>query len=344
MIEPAGAVGSRGTLLLKRLAGLALAGLLLARPQAAAQGAQAAMAQWYASVAPALFPFMALMPMLTGDDAAGIYERLLGGVTRALFGLPGAAAPALVIGAIAGSPAGVAAARRVAARSGMNRGQLLRLAASVCGLSPAFLIGGVGVGMLDSPAAGHLLLRSQLGGQVLMAALLRGAWRDAREPAPPFAGPADEQPVRVAVSTVLTVCGYMALFGALARAAATLTGPAVGGALLCALDAPSGARLVSQLPLDTTVRLVALSALCGFGGVCVGVQNRAVLKGCGMRSASFWALRLIAAALNAALTAAQLRLLPPKASVPALDPLRTAALAAAILAIPVVVRMRKTIS
>ena len=42
------------------MGGLAAAALLLARPEAAADGARAAMAQWYHAVAPSLFPFMAL--------------------------------------------------------------------------------------------------------------------------------------------------------------------------------------------------------------------------------------------------------------------------------------------
>ena len=53
---------------LKWLAGLAAMALLLSSPQDAARGAARAMAQWHASVAPALFPLLALMPH--GSDYA----------------------------------------------------------------------------------------------------------------------------------------------------------------------------------------------------------------------------------------------------------------------------------
>ena len=73
--------------------GLLLMALLLSRPQAAAQAAARAMAHWYAAVAPSVFPFLALMPLLTCREAARVYERALGRAMGALFDLPGAKSP-----------------------------------------------------------------------------------------------------------------------------------------------------------------------------------------------------------------------------------------------------------
>lgn len=323
----------------KWIAGLALAGLLLARPGEASAGALAAAERWRVAVAPAIFPFLALLPLLTGDEAAAVYRRLLGGWMDRLFGLPGAAAPALVIGMIAGSPAGTMAARRVAGRSGMTRGQLHRLAAALPGFSPAFLLGGVGAGLLGSAAQGAVLLRAQVLTQLTLLALLRRAWRNRAEPVPPPGEAEESQPVRAAALAVVGVCGWMALFGALAGAARSLAGPAAD-ALLCLMDVPSGAGTVCALPLPGEARLVLLAALCGSGGACVGMQNLSALKGCGMRPAEYFTARLPAAALCAGFTALQLRLgdLPP---LPLRPPLPVSALAAAALACPVLVKMRK---
>ena len=49
--------------------GMALAALLLMEPEAAALGALNAMLCWAQTVAPAMFPFMALLPLLTGPAA-----------------------------------------------------------------------------------------------------------------------------------------------------------------------------------------------------------------------------------------------------------------------------------
>ena len=324
----------------KWLVGAALSALLLSRPEAAADGAARAMAGWYRAVAPALFPFMALLPLLTCEEAACAYEALLGRATSALFRLPGAAAPALVIGMVGGSPAGALAARRLAAQAGMTQGQLRRIAVSAAGLSPAFLLSGIGAGLLGDVGSGWVLLRAQLGTQLAMALLLRHAWDDCADPVPAGDARADAAPVRGAVLAVLGVCGWMALFGALASAARAWIGDAAD-ALLCLLDLPSGAGIVAALPMDPARRLALLSAMCGFGGACVGAQNLAALKGCGLSPAAYFALRAVAAAVSAALTLAQLRLPVLLSGRAAPPPMPAASLAAVALAVPVLRALRR---
>lgn len=332
----------------KWVGALALAALLLARPREAALGAAQAMARWADTVAPAVFPFLALTPLLTCEEAAQAYQRLLGGATERLFRLPGAAAPAMVVGMMAGTPAGVVAARGVAARSGMSRGQLHRLAVACVGFSPAFLVGGVGEGMLGSAALGWRLALSQLLTQITMLLLLRRAWRGRLQPVADAGPVRGEAPVRGAVLAALTIGGYMALFGALARAAGSIAGGVAGGALLCLLDAPSGARLLSALPLPIEARLVLLSALCGFGGLCLIAQCSGALRGCGLGAAECVALRALAGAIGAGYTLLlwRWRGVRPGALLDAAraNPLAVGGLCASLLAIPVLLRIKKSIS
>lgn len=333
---------------LKWLGGLALMALLLSRPQAAARGALQAMAHWYAAVAPALFPFLALMPLLTCGEAVAAYERLLGPAMKALFGLPGGAAPAVVAGMLGGMPAGALAARRVAARSGMDRGQLYRLAAAFSGFSPAFLVGGVGAGMLGSAAMGWKLLEAQVMSQILLALLLRRAWRGETGPVPPAPDAEEAQPVRAAVGAVLGVCGYMTLFGVLTAVAATFVGEAAAERLLCLMDVPSGALRIAGAALSDGEKLMALAALCGFGGMCVAAQGMAALKGCGLSATEYVSVRVLAAAVNAGCMAALLK--APAGGAAALagalrrSPLALAALAASLLSFPVLAKIKKSIS
>ena len=331
----------------KFLSGLALAALLLSAPQAAALGAARGMAQWYASVAPALFPFLALMPLLTCDEAATVYELLLGRAMRALFDLPGSAAPALAVGMIAGSPAGAVAARRIAARSGMDRGQLQRLAVAGAGFSPAFLVGGVGAGMLGSAALGWRLLLGQLLTQLTLLVATRRLWRDRVQPVEPLPEVAEASPVRSAVLVALTICGYMALFGALTGALRAWIGRGASNALLCLLDVPSGARLLAASGVEARIVLPLLAGMCGFGGICVAAQNLRALKGCGIPAGEYLAARLLAAGLCAGFVALMARFDGPVClpfDAVRQNPLAAAALVACALSVPVLVKMRKSIS
>lgn len=282
--------------------GMALAALLLMEPEAAALGALNGMLCWAQTVAPAMFPFMALLPLLTGPAAARACKKLLGRPMRALFRLPGPAAGALAAAMLGGSPAGALAARRV---PGIRQGQLRRLGAAAAGLSPMFLVGGVGAGMLGSADLGRVLLRSQVGAQLALLLLLRGAWKDADEVLSPEPEAAAAPPLRSAVLAILTVGGWMALFGALGQAARRVLGERADG-ILCLVDVVTGAERVAQLPVDGRTRMLLLAALCGFGGVCVGLQNLAILREAGMKTVQYFAARLLAASLCALLTAAQL--------------------------------------
>ena len=331
------------------LFGLALMALMMSKIQAAAGGAALAMAYWYTTVAPSLFPFLALMPLLTSREACRAYGHLLGGVMEKLFGLPGAAAPAMVVGMVSGAPAGAIAARNVAAETNMNQGQLNRLAMVSSGFSPAFLVGGIGGGMLGSVALGWRLLEAQLLTQLTLALLLRRAWRDRDQPIPGVSEMAAEgRFMRGAVMTLLTICGYMALFGALTRVIGEYLGPDPANVVLCLLDVPSGARLVTSAAIMDELRLPVLSAMCGFGGICVIAQSLSALKGCGIGVVEYTSVRVMAGAISAVymllLNHSSTKGAGRWAALAHGKPLEMAALIAVAMAVPVVVAIKKSVS
>ena len=333
---------------LKWLGGLAAMALLLSKPQAASRGAAEALVRWYASVAPALFPFLALMPLLTCGEAVGVYEKLLARPMRACFRLPGAAASGMIVGMAAGTPAGALAARNVAAGVGMDRGQLQRLVAGITGFSPAFLVGGIGVGMLNSAALGWKLWEAQLLTQILLLILLRGAWKGRAQGVEAVGDAFDDRPVRGAVMGILTICGYMTLFGALAGALGEWVGQGPADILVCLLDVPSGALRITRLAVPEEIRLILLAGMCGFGGMCIIAQSLGALKGCGVGAGAYVAVRILAGTIEAGCMALLLKL--PRLEVGYIiepfreKPLAAAMLIAAIMACPVLAKQIKSIS
>ena len=291
---------------LKSACAMLLAAALLLWPETALNAAREAMYVWYKSVAPALFPFMTLMPLLTAPGAACIWERMLGGLTQRLFALPGAAAPAVAIGMIAGSPAGAHAAVRICSSAGMNTAQLERVVCCTGGFSPAFLITGVGAAMLGRPEDGRMLLEAQLMAQTALLLLTR-SWRAGRPLTPSETGE-DADPVRTAVTGVLGVCGYMMLFNIAAAMLTRLIGsPEAGLAVLCLLDVPSAAGVVSVLSIRREAKLVLLAALTGFGGLCIAAQNLEAVKKTGIKPGKYLAAKAAQAALTAGFMAVRLR-------------------------------------
>ena len=261
----------------KLLGALGLVFLLLLWPAEALSAAQGAMRTWAGSVGPSLFPFLALLPMLTSPAARCAYARALGWLMRPLFRLPGSAAPALLIGLLAGSPAGALAVERVS--EGLPRGEARRLGLMCAGVSPVYLVGGVGAALFGSAAMGLWLALAQAAGQLLLGVALRGRFAEDAETLPVFPEREREAPVRAAVGSVLQVCGYMALFSVAAAMAAKLLGGAAGDLLLYIADMPSGLARAAQ----TGAPWALAGAVAGFGGLCIAAQNMAVLRQLGAR-------------------------------------------------------------
>jgi hypothetical protein len=254
----------------------------------------------------------------------------------------------MIVGMAAGTPAGALAARNVAAGAGMDRGQLQRLVAGIAGFSPAFLVGGIGVGMLNSAALGWKLWGAQLLTQIMLMTLLRGAWKGRAQGVDAVGDAFDDRPVRGAVMGILTICGYMTLFGALAGALGEWVGQGPADILVCLLDVPSGALRLSRLAVPEEIRLILLAGMCGFGGMCIIAQSLGALKGCGVGAGAYVAVRVLAGTIEAGCMALLLKL--PRLEVGYIiepfreKPLAAAMLIAAIMAGPVLAKQIKSIS
>lgn len=277
------------------IAAALLLGILI-RPNAAVAGAQCAMRVWCTSVAPALFPFLALMPVLTGPEACAAYNSLLSGPMRRLFHLPGAAATAALIGMIAGSPGGAIAVCRIARSGGLRASEARRIALAVIGVSPAYLMLGVGFGLYGSMSLGLALAAIQLCIQLALLWLLRGVLPERKEELPALVdAPIRSDGMRGAVESVLVICGYMVLFGTIGSVVASFIGANVGLAVLLTADLPSGlAELAARsFPGKMLIQGVAI----GFGGLCIAAQNLDALRGIGVRATEYLAVRGVAAGL-----------------------------------------------
>lgn len=243
---------------------------LVMYPEACAAAARGAMNTWATAVAPALFPFAAVMPFITCDEARYVYNRIFGRITGSLFGLPGAAASAIVAGMLSGSPAGALAVARVAEAEGLTKGQTARLAGIACGVSPVYLISVLGVSLNGSAIMGWRLAGAQLAAQVVAGIMLRKLNGGGEEVGACVNNMNTDRPVAAAVNAALRVCGYMVLFSVGIK----LGEMALGQGLLrvaAFIDLPSGAGYCNDG--------VVLAAAAGFGGVCICAQNMAVLRG-----------------------------------------------------------------
>lgn len=268
--------------------------LILVFPQAAADGARKAMRAWYETVAPALFPFLMLMPLLTGEEACGIYEKLFSKLMQRLFALPGTAAPTVAIAMISGSPGGAIAIRRMADSGKLENGDINRMAMALCGLSPGYLVMGIGQELFGSVSLGWKLAGIQAVVQLFMLAASRKL-RFAPVIYRPTESLQNAGGIKLAIESILAVCGYMVFFGAVSSAITMILGNRLGTYLLMIADLPGGSAALAEV--EGRGRIIIQCAGLGFCGMCIGFQNMDALKGMGISWKNYLAGRVAAAVL-----------------------------------------------
>ena len=234
---------------------------LLLRAETTMTAAAAACRLFVTAVLPGLFPYMVISLML-----ASRVKRLRPGLVQ-------------VLGWGGGSPAG---ARLIPLCQGVTRRDQVRLAVSCATMSPMFLLGTVG-GWLQSSWAGAVCLISVIAGGWLAGEIARLCSR--REPAGPLQagaggslealsfGSAVEQSAR----TMLLVCGTMVMLRVFAALAAEILPNGLILPVTTLLEVTTGTSAIATLPLPLALRAALIAGACGFGGMAILLQNRAVL-------------------------------------------------------------------
>ncbi len=269
--------------------------LIFIRPREAVEGAQRAMRMWYQGVAPAMLPFLVLMPMITAPEACIAYRKIFSGIMHRLFHLPGTAAPAVIAAMISGSPGGAAIIYEMKSAGEISDSDAARIALAVSGVSPAWLVLGVGCGMLGSKAAGLKLAAVQAAVQLFLLKLLEKVKIETVREIRQLQRVSQGRPMWSAAETVISVCGYMAVFGAYGNVLSSFIGEKAGIVMMSVLDLPSGAGMIAGKNFPG--QMAALGAAVGFGGICIAAQNMERIRNFGIGWREYLTVRVSAAAV-----------------------------------------------
>lgn len=337
---------------------LAAALALITLPQETGEAAREGLTLCYHVVIPSLFPFFILSSLLVELGLASALGRALEKIMRPLFGVGGAGASALALGLVGGYPVGARTTLELYQIRQCSREEAERLLCFCNNCGPAFLLGVVGTGVFQDPAAGLLLCAVHIASALLTGTLFRlirpiAKGQKRAHPAPVVrtasAPAAFTGSIKGAFSSTLNICAFVVCFTVIIRLL-TATGVLLRlAALLGGLLAPLGfspdwaLRLLGgMLELTTGVtalagtgrlagRMALASFLLGWGGLSVHCQTAALLEGSGLRMGGYLAGKLLHGLLAGGITLALSRILWAKETAavfaPAAEPwIRTAVL------------------
>ncbi len=283
---------------------LAVALLLLLRPQEAAAAVRDGLSLCGRTVIPSLFPFFVVISLLLQLGLAESLQRICGAVMGPLFHLRGACALPLLAGLLGGYPSGAGAAAGLYQQGSISRQEAELLLGFCDNCGPAFLLGYVGAGVLGNAGAGALLflihaVSALLSGMLLCrlcrdrGAVPAGKRRAVRTVSFPQALTAS---VSGAMQSMLNICAFVVLF----RVLAALPPVPLSFPVLGALEMVSAA---AALPAGRAA-FPAAAAAVGGGGLSVHCQAMSLAAPAGLSFRWHWLGKAVQAALSFLLASA----------------------------------------
>lgn len=278
---------------------------------------------------PSLFLPLVLCAFLQCSGAAAWFGRALTRLPFQLFRREGMSLCIFMISLISGYPAGAFLSRAMYDAGEIDRETARRLPLCCVCAGPAFIVIGVGEGLLSSRRLGLILLGVHAAAAVALYLALfarrryRGGESDIRRKAArapsSHKGKAAPMPrslppigivggtvraVRSACSSILTICAYTVIFSAL-----TAVAGALGGADFGRIFAAFGEVTNACIGLCKTGNLPLIAAALGFAGMSVVAQVCAAMGDLASLPKTLL-FRAINAALSYAICAAVLAVIP----------------------------------
>jgi len=283
-------------------------GFMVVSPEVSVQAAKQGAALWWNVVLPALLPFFIVSELLIRLKVMNHIGRLLDPLMRPLFNLPGASGLAVAMGYTSGFPVGAVISSRLLSEGLIDRDEAVRLIAFTNNSSPLFIIGAIGVGMLDYREAGYLLAASHYLSNLLVGWLLGHTGQKNRgiRLASPNTKPdhkhLDIEPVGLIVSQAIRqglinigqIGGYIVFFMVLSSCLNSIglfdliaaffplvipdLSPHLARALpLGFMEITQGAQAICQTEDSMLPKLLALSAILSFSGLCILAQISSIM-------------------------------------------------------------------
>lgn len=285
-------------------------------PVESAEGVRRGLMMCGSLVIPALFPFMTLCEFISRSGWAQRLGNWACPATRWLFGIRAPVGAAVVMGFLGGYPVGARSVAALYRDRLIDRREATRMLCFCVNGGPAFVVSAVGVGMLNDPMAGGILLLVHWFSSLLLGGALGLVWR--RRPVKVSSAdlptarriPLSEAFVEAtaAASTgMFSICAFVILFCCLLSLLSALSLSGEWYRLLAALlETTSGCRELAAAGTSLPI----ISAALGFGGLCVHFQ---VFSSAGELRPNFWLFELCRVAhalLSFLLCSAAVRLIP----------------------------------
>ncbi len=281
--------------------------LLIGYPDTVTNAAKDALVLCFDAVIPSLFPFFILSSFAVNIGFLRAAGNFISPVANALFSVSGSGVAAFVTGLLCGSPTGAKTVAELYEKGMIEKEEAERLLGFCNNVSPVFIIGSVGK-MTGDVEYGKTLFIVHIIASILTGMFLSVGHRKQckTKKMTVFAvGVADAltDAVHKSVITMLNVCGYVVLFSVVVAflrrfflkiVIAPLFADVIGGIL----EMTVGAKAICASDVSLSAKLILLSGIFGFGGLCVFCQGCSAVSGTGLSVKTYFFGKLLQAGIS----------------------------------------------
>lgn len=247
-------------------------------------------------ILPSLFPFMVLSTYIIKSNIFKFTYKILTPISRILFRQSACAVPVIIMSMIGGFPIGIKMVNNLLNDGAINEKQAQRLCLFCMNGGPAFIITAVGVNMLGSTRAGVIMFVSLCFSSLVLGIFTRflGDKNELRERQEIQSSLSSlSSAVSDALQSVLGICAWIVIFSAITSCLKVcVENESIFTAFSAFLEVTKGCvQLAGKMPIPV------ITAMIGFGGICVHCQVLSNLKNCGLKYSHFFVCRVLNGAI-----------------------------------------------
>lgn len=277
--------------------------LILTYPSVAAAGVRSGLDLCYRAVIPSVFPSLVLTELLFSRPSGWI-EGTFGRVFHRLFGVSARGAVALICGLLAGFPVGACTVSTDVREGRLTREEGEYLLSFVNNTGPAFLVGGIGLGLFGSVRIGWMLYLLQIPVSLTVGLLFRP-----KRPLPTVVSantascsPDPVSAILHASQTCVRIAGFVCFFSVVSSILSAFLPLGLPLAFLYALlEVGNGAFCAARLSFPFPAIPLVAFAVC-FSGLSVHFQTVSVLKEAGIPPSTYFKGKITAGMIAFLLT------------------------------------------
>ena len=283
---------------------------------------------WFNNVLPALLPFIVVVNMLAALGFVRLVSTWASPFMTTVFRLPGAGGFAFITGLISGYPLGAKTVADLCKAGEITSKEAQRLLAFCNNAGPLFIVGVVGVGLLESSAAGYVLWVGHVAAALVIGIITRRqatvceknkmsfsdrkglkkqvTFRQAKGEVPNI-GKALGEAVKNAMEALLLVGGLIIFFSVIVRIMMIAIGDLpfmAGGVLAGVMEITGGVKTLSDTSAGvvTPARMAAIGGIIAFGGFSVHAQALHFTSGIGIKAGSYLFYKTLNGVIAAGIT------------------------------------------